>query len=275
MVPVFIDKGVRMKSFVRSLAVGGWFVMIRFMGRLCGTPLIGATFAHLSLGAAVAPLAGFYGGTVGSLVAGFFTVLIATLIHGSLSLASLALYIPGIIGGLFFANSSQTTPLRVNTSQATSSGFNSSQEIVPQATFLRAKFLQLIQLHMTASHSILSRLIKSLFFIACMVLFWVNPVGQQAFLYPLLWLVPLVLVIINQQSLFARALVSAFAVHAVGACWWLYTMPMNVALWHGMMPLVVVERLVQALCMVGVVNVVAKISGHIKTHHSAVHASIE
>jgi hypothetical protein len=209
-----------MKSFVRSLAVGGCFVMARFMGRLCGTPLIGALCAHLSLGAAVAPLAGFYGGAMGAVGAGIFTLIVATLLHGSLSLASLALYIPGIIGGLFFAN----------TAQANLSG------------------------------NISSRLVKSLFFVASMVIFWVNPVGQQAFLYPLLWLAPLVLVLINQQSLFARALVSAFAVHAVGACWWLYTMPMNAALWHGMMPLVVVERMVQALFMVVVVKVVEKVS---------------
>lgn len=220
-----------MKSFVRSLAIGGWFVMIRFMGRLCGTPLIGAAFAHLSLGAAMVPLAGFYGGTVGSLVAGFFTLTIATLLHGSLSLASLALYVPGIIGGLFFANSSQVT--------------NSS------------------------------RLVKSLFFIASMFLFWVNPVGQQAFLYPLLWVLPLVLVLINQQSLFARALVSAFAVHAVGACWWLYTMPMNAALWHGMMPLVVVERVMQALFMMVVVKAVEKVSCFVRARQIAAHVSIQ
>lgn len=209
-----------MKSFIRSLAVGGWFMMARFIGRLVGSPLIGASFAHLSLGAALAPLAGFYGGTVGVLGAGLFTLIVATLLHGSLSLVSLALYIPGIIGGLFF----------VTTSQVTSSGFNSS------------------------------RLAKSLFFIVSMFIFWVNPVGQQAYLYPLLWLAPLVLVVVNQQSLFARALVSAFAVHAVGACWWLYATPMTASLWHGMIPLVIVERVMQALLMVVVVKIVEKAS---------------
>ena len=224
-----------MKNFIRSLAVGGCFVMTRFVGRLISTPLIGATFAWLSFGAAVAPLAGFYGGTIGAVGAGLFTLIIATLLHGSLSLASLALYVPGMVGGLFFANSSQA-----NSSQANS---------------LHVNFLQSIQ-----SYSISSRLVQSLFFIACMVIFWINPVGQQAFLYPLLWLAPLILVLLNQQSLFTRAFVSAFAVHAVGACWWLYTMPMAPGLWHSMMPLVVVERLVQALLMVAVVKVVEKVS---------------
>ena len=219
-----------MKNFIRSLAVGGCFVMTRFVGRLIGTPLIGAACAHLSFGAAVAPLAGFYGGTIGSVGAGLFTLIVATLLHGSLSLASLALYLPGMVGGLFFANPSQANSLHVNFSQS-------------------------IQ-----SYSISSRLVKSLFFVVSMLIFWANPVGQQAFLYPLLWLAPLILVLLNQQSLFARALVSAFAVHAVGACWWLYTMPMAPGLWHSMMPLVVVERLVQALLMVAVVKVFEKVS---------------
>jgi hypothetical protein len=219
-----------MKNFIRSLAVGGCFVMTRFVGRLIGTPLIGATFARLSLGAAMAPLAGFYGGTIGAVGAGLLTMVVATLLHGSLSLASLALYIPGIVGGLFFVK---------------------------------------------YSHVDSSRLIKSLFFVVSMFLFWVNPVGQQAFLYPLLWLAPLVLVVINQQSLFARALVSAFAVHAVGACWWLYTMPMNAALWHSMMPLVVVERLVQALLMVAVVKVVEKVSSLVMVRRARARVSIQ
>jgi hypothetical protein len=224
-----------MKNFIRSLAVGGCFVMTRFVGRLIGTPLIGATFARLSLGAALVPLAGFYGGSLGAIGAGLFTLIIATLLHGSLSLASLALYIPGIIGGLFFTKSSQAN----------------------------------------LSGDISSRFIKSLFFVASMLIFWANPIGQQAYIYPLLWLAPLVLVLINQQSLFARALVSAFAVHAVGACWWLYTMPMNAALWHGMMPLVVVERMVQALLMVVVVKVVEKVSGLAKIRQVAARVSIQ
>lgn len=219
-----------MKSFVRSLAVGGCFVVTRFIGRLIGTPLIGASFAHLSLGAAVAPLAGFYGGTVGALGAGFFTLFIVTALHGSFSIAYLALYLPGIIGGLFFTHSSYKNSLRM---------------------------------------------VKSLFFIVFMVLFWLHPVGQQAFLYPFLWLVPLMLLLINQQSLFARAFVSAFAVHAVGACWWLYTMPMAPSLWHGMMPLVVVERLVQSLLMIVIVNVVEKVSNLAKVRQVAARVSLQ
>lgn len=104
-----------------------------------------------------------------------------------------------------------------------------------------------------------SRFIKSSFFLMFMALFWVHPVGQQAFLYPLLWLVPLVLVIQGSNAIFARALISTFIVHAVGACLWLYLVPMPAALWHAMMPQVVVERLVNALAMVAVVYGVEKI----------------
>jgi len=254
-----------MKSFVRSLAVGGCFVVTRFMGRLCGTPLIGASFAHLSLGAAVAPLAGFYGGTVGAVGAGLFTLIIATLIHGSLSLASLALYIPGIVGGLFFAAPLGVAPSGVNSSHTTSLG----------SIFSQKKSSGVKSWQETLSRFNAARVIESLFFIVCMILFWVNPVGQQAYLYPLLWLAPLVFVLINQQSLFARALVSAFAVHAVGACWWLYTMPMSAILWHGMMPLVVVERVSQALLMVVVVKVVEKVSGLAKNRQAVARLSIQ
>jgi len=239
-----------MKSFVRSLVTGGWFVVVRFVGRLFGTPLIGATFARLSLGAALTPLAGFYGGTLGALSAGCMTLMVATLFHGSLSLASLVLYVPGVIGGLFFALPSGSSPL----------GTLASTGALKSVLWSKALLLRMAQ---------------PLFFVGAMVLFWVHPVGQQACLYPLLWVLPCVLVFRDRQSLFARALISSFAVHAVGACWWLYTMPMAPAMWHGMMPLVVVERVVQALLMVVVVKVVEKITSLASARRVVSHCALQ
>src|SRR5216684_1589321 len=63
--------------------------------------------------------------------------------------------------------------------------------------------------------------IRLLLPIACMGLFVIHPIGAQAFVYSLYWLIPVILYFIPQRSLFLQALGSTFIAHAVGSVIWL------------------------------------------------------
>lgn len=84
----------------------------------------------------------------------------------------------------------------------------------------------------------------------CMGLFVAHPVGVQAFVYSLYWLIPVILYAVSQRSLFLNALGSTFVAHAVGSVIWLYTVPMTAGMWIGLMPIVIVERVLFALGMI-------------------------
>jgi len=93
-------------------------------------------------------------------------------------------------------------------------------------------------------------LIRLLLPIACMGLFVIHPVGAQAFMYSLYWLIPVILYCVPQRSLFLQALGSTFVAHAVGSVIWLYTVPMTVNMWLALMPIVFFERILFAAGMV-------------------------
>ena len=86
--------------------------------------------------------------------------------------------------------------------------------------------------------------------LVCMGLFVIHPVGVQAFVYSLYWLIPVALYCVTARSLFLEALGSTFVAHAVGSVIWLYTVPMTAGMWVGLMPFVLVERILFALGMV-------------------------
>jgi len=92
--------------------------------------------------------------------------------------------------------------------------------------------------------------IKLLLPVACIGLFVIHPIGAQAFVYSLYWLIPVVLYFVPQRSLFLQALGSTFIAHAVGSVIWLYTVPMTATMWMGLMPIVLFERILFALGMV-------------------------
>ncbi|MCX5921917.1 MAG: hypothetical protein NTX86_01155 [Candidatus Dependentiae bacterium] len=82
--------------------------------------------------------------------------------------------------------------------------------------------------------------------LTCMGLFILNPVGGQAWVYSLYWLVPVVLTLARKKSLFAESLGATFMAHAVGSVIWIYADPMTPAVWYGLVPVVFVERVVFA-----------------------------
>lgn len=97
--------------------------------------------------------------------------------------------------------------------------------------------------------------------LACMVLFVVHPVGGQAFVYSLYWLIPVVLYFVSQRSLFLTALGSTFVAHAVGSVIWCYTVPMTPQMWMALMPVVALERTLFALGMAVAYRVITFIFG--------------
>lgn len=94
-----------------------------------------------------------------------------------------------------------------------------------------------------ASPSLMIRIILPL---VCMGLFVIHPVGGQAWAYTLFWLIPVGVNLITIRSFFAQALASTLVAHAVGSVIWLYAQPMTPAIWLGLIPVVIAERLCNA-----------------------------
>lgn len=76
--------------------------------------------------------------------------------------------------------------------------------------------------------------------------FIAHPVGAQAWVYSLYWLVPIVLYAVRKKNMFLEALGSTFTAHAVGSVIWIYCDPMTPQAWLTLIPVVLVERLVFA-----------------------------
>ena len=83
--------------------------------------------------------------------------------------------------------------------------------------------------------------------LACMILFSLHPVGRQVIPYSFYWLIPVVLYFVKRRSLFFDALGATFVAHAVGSVCWVYLIPMPVAYWWGLIPVVAFERLSYAV----------------------------
>lgn len=96
-----------------------------------------------------------------------------------------------------------------------------------------------------------SRLFRCGLPLLAIILFCVHPVGSQAMLYSLYWLIPLAVGAGLSRGLFAQALGATFTAHAVGSVIWLYAAaPMAPAAWLALMPLVALERVTFAAGMI-------------------------
>lgn len=81
----------------------------------------------------------------------------------------------------------------------------------------------------------------------CSLLFICHPTGSRAWVYTLVWLIPL-LALKNQSHFFGQSLVSTFVAHATGSVIWLYAGlgPTSAAGWVALIPLVIIERILLA-----------------------------
>lgn len=83
----------------------------------------------------------------------------------------------------------------------------------------------------------------------CMALFIAHPVGWQAAVYSLYWLIPVALYFYPRKTVFLTAFGSTFVAHAVGSVIWLYSFDLSSSAWIALMPVVAVERLLFACAM--------------------------
>jgi hypothetical protein len=92
--------------------------------------------------------------------------------------------------------------------------------------------------------------------LSALFLFVAHPVGAQAYVYALLWCIPVLIHCLRYtkfsfaHSFFAQALSATFAAHAVGSVLWLYFMPaMQAQTWILLTPVSLGERLFFAASM--------------------------
>ncbi len=79
--------------------------------------------------------------------------------------------------------------------------------------------------------------------ILAIALFVINPIGSQAWVYSLYWLIPIICALVKPNSLFFKALGTTFMAHCIGSITWLYFVnPMTPELWLALIPVVAVER---------------------------------
>lgn len=173
--------------------------------------LVGSQMVWFSATNSVLPLAGAFGGVMGSGLVFLIRQLIHLMVSKTVSLSFLAFCIPGFCASLYWAT----------------------------------------------QHYIVRLLLP----IACMGLFVIHPVGAQAFVYSLYWLIPVVLFFMPKKTIFLQALGSTFIAHAVGSVIWLYTVPMTATTWMALMPLVLFERVAFALGMVIMHHVISFVFG--------------
>lgn len=82
--------------------------------------------------------------------------------------------------------------------------------------------------------------------VLAMLAFWLHPIGQQAWYFALFWTVPLLAKFLPDKLLL-RSFGATFTAHAMGTAFWIWTVPMTVAQWNTLIPIVVYERVVFAL----------------------------
>ena len=81
----------------------------------------------------------------------------------------------------------------------------------------------------------------AIIFPICIILFLLNPIGRQAWMYSLIWLIPFVATF-GKKRLFLNSLGATFTAHAVGSVIFLYTFGLTPAIWIALIPVVFIER---------------------------------
>lgn len=85
------------------------------------------------------------------------------------------------------------------------------------------------------------------------VLFLLNSVGRQAFIYSFYWFIPVILFLVemffNKKYIFTIFLSATFIAHSVGSLIWLYTLNTTPYYWLSLISLVAVERFLFACGM--------------------------
>ncbi|HZW61387.1 MAG TPA: hypothetical protein VFF04_04115 [Candidatus Babeliales bacterium] len=109
-----------------------------------------------------------------------------------------------------------------------------------------------------------SKLIRLILPAVCMIAFMVHPIGGQAFVYSLYWLIPIALYFVSRKTVFMHAISSTFIAHAVGSVLWLYSVPMTAQQWLSLIPVVAIERMLIATSMAVAYHAISYTRNHHK-----------
>ncbi len=81
----------------------------------------------------------------------------------------------------------------------------------------------------------------AIIFPICIALFLLNPIGRQAWMYSLIWLIPFA-ASFYKKRLILNSLGATFTAHAVGSVIFLYSFGLTPAIWISLIPVVFIER---------------------------------
>lgn len=101
--------------------------------------------------------------------------------------------------------------------------------------------------------------------------FVINPTSREVWYYSLFWLIPMLCHPFKEKSLLARALGATFTTHAVGGLLWVYFFNPPAVVWAGLIPIVIMERLVFALTS-AIMYVILKKVYEVYSNQNAGHA---
>jgi len=78
-------------------------------------------------------------------------------------------------------------------------------------------------------------------FLVCIILFLIHPIGQKAWAYPLIWLIPFAATFLKKR-LILNSLGATFTAHAIGSVIFLYAFGLTPQIWLSLIPVVFIER---------------------------------
>lgn len=86
--------------------------------------------------------------------------------------------------------------------------------------------------------------------IAAIFVFLAHPIGRQVPYYSLFWIIPLIAYRFR-SNLYMSSLGATFTAHAVGGAAWIWAFNLKAAVWQGLIPVVISERLLFAAGIAG------------------------
>ena len=107
-------------------------------------------------------------------------------------------------------------------------------------------FIRLLPMMMAAAYFARKMPLNVVVPVLAIISFVANPVGREVWYFSLFWTIPIIAYFFQEKYLVARALGATFAAHSVGGALWIWLVPLPAAVWIGLIPVVIMERLLFA-----------------------------
>lgn len=108
-------------------------------------------------------------------------------------------------------------------------------------------FIRLLPMMMAAVYFARKMPLNVIVPVLAIISFIANPVGREVWYFSLFWTIPIIAYFFQEKYLVARALGATFAAHSVGGALWIWLVPLPAAVWIGLIPVVIMERLLFAV----------------------------